>query len=65
MIDPATGWFKMAQITNKMAAEISDITEKTWFIYYLLPKWIVFYRGTEFMTEYSNICKNNYVLKRN
>ena len=38
MIDTATGWFKMAQITNKMAAEISDITEKTWFIYYLLPK---------------------------
>ena len=31
MIDPATGWFEMAQITNKTAAEIADITEKTWF----------------------------------
>ena len=28
MIDPATGWFEMAQIPNKTAAEIADITEK-------------------------------------
>ena len=31
MIDPATSWFKMAQILNKTAAEIADITKKTWF----------------------------------
>ena len=29
MIDPATGWFEMAQIPNKMAVENADITEKT------------------------------------
>ena len=29
MIDIATSWFKMAQIPNKKAAEIADITEKT------------------------------------
>ena len=34
MIDPATGWFKMAQIRNKTAAEITDITEKNWFTLY-------------------------------
>ena len=28
MIDPATGWFEMAQIPNKTAAEIVDITKK-------------------------------------
>ena len=28
MIDPATVWFEMAQIPNKTAAEIADITEK-------------------------------------
>ena len=28
MIDPAIGWFNMAQITNKTAAEIADIIEK-------------------------------------
>ena len=31
MINPATGWFEMAQIPNKTAAEIADITKKTWF----------------------------------
>ena len=31
MIYPATGWFEMAQIPNKTAAKIADITEKTWF----------------------------------
>ena len=29
MINPATGWFEVAQIPNKTAAEIADITEKT------------------------------------
>ena len=49
MIDPATGWFEMAQILNKMAAEIADITEKTWFTCYPLPQRILFDRGTKFM----------------
>ena len=46
MMDPATGWFDMAQIPNKAAAEIADITEKTWFTRYPLPQRIVFDRGT-------------------
>ena len=29
MIYPATGWFEIAQITNKTASEITDITEKS------------------------------------
>ena len=48
MIGPATGWFEMAQIPNKTAAEIADITEKFWFTRYPLPQRIVFDRGTEF-----------------
>ena len=54
----------MAQITNKTAAEIADITEKTWFIRYPLPQRIVFDRGTEFMAEFAKMCHNDYVLKR-
>ena len=42
MMDPTTGWFEMAQIPNKTAAEIADITEKTWFTCYPLPQQIVF-----------------------
>ena len=52
MINPATDWFKMSQITNKTAAEIADITEKNWFTRYPLPQRIVFDRSTEFMAEF-------------
>ena len=55
MIDPVTGWFEMAQIPNKTAAEVADIAEKTWFTRYPLPQQIVFDLGTEFMAELSKI----------
>ena len=64
MIDPAPGWFEMAQITTKTAAEFADITEKTWFTRYPLPQRIVFDRGTEFIAEFSKMCHNDYGLKR-
>ena len=64
MIDPTTGCLEMAQIPNKTAAEIADITEKTWFTRYPLPQRIVFDRGIEFMTEFAKMCHNDYGLKR-
>ena len=64
MINPATGWFEMAQITNKTATEIAYITEETWFTHYPLPQRIVFDRGPEFMAEFSKMCQNDYGLKR-
>ena len=64
MIDPATGWFEMAQIPNKTAAEIADINEKIWFTRYPLPQRIVFDCGTEFMAEFSKMYQNDYGLKR-
>ena len=63
MINPATCWFNMAQIYNKTAAEISDITKKTWFTRYPPPQRIVFDCGTEFMAEFSKMCQNDYGLK--
>ena len=59
MIDPATGWFKMAQIPNKTAAENADITKKTWFTRYPLPQRIVFDCGTEFMAEFAKMFHND------
>ena len=47
-----------------MAAEIADITEKTWFTRYPLPQRIVFDRGTEFMVEFAKMCHIDYGLKR-
>ena len=64
MINPATGWFDMAKIPNKTAAEIADITQKTWFTRYPLPQRIVFDRGTEFRAEFAKMCHNDYGLKR-
>ena len=64
MIDPATGWFEMSQIPNKTAAEIADITEKTWFTCYPHPQIVVFDRGTKFMAEFAKMCHNDYVLKK-
>jgi transposase InsO family protein len=63
MIDPATGWFEMAQIENKTAANVADICETTWFTRYPLPQRITLDRGTEFMAEFAKMVKNDYGLK--
>ena len=63
-IDPATGWFEMAQIPNKTAADIADINKKILFTCYPLPQQIVFNRGTKFMAEFAKMCQNKYFLKR-
>ena len=65
MIDPDTGWFNMAQISNKTATEIADITEKTWFTHYPLSHKTVFNRGTKFMTEFSRCVKMTMASKGN
>ena len=54
----------MAQIPNKTAAEIADITEKTLFTCYPLPQRIVYDRATKFMAEFGKMCHNDYGLKR-
>ena len=64
MIDPATGWFEMAQIPNNTAAKIADITKKTWFTRYPLPQRILFDHSTEFMAEFAKMCHNDYGLKK-
>ena len=58
MMDPATGWSEMAQIPNKTAAEIADISEKTWFNFYPLPQQIVLDRGTKLLAEFAKMCQN-------
>ena len=62
MIDPITGWFNMAQIATKTAAEVADIAKKTWFLWYPLPQQLILDRGTEFMAEFSQMAKNDYPL---
>ena len=64
MINPDTGLFKMAQITNERAAEIFRYHRENWFTCYPLPQQIVFYSGTEFMAEFSKMFQIDYGLKR-
>ena len=54
----------MAQIPNKMAAEIVDIAKKNWFTRYPLPQKIVFDHRTKYISEFAKMCQNNYGLKR-
>ena len=54
----------MEQIPNITAAEIADITNKTWFTRYPLPHIIVFDCGNKFMAESAKMCQNDYGLKR-
>ena len=54
----------MEKITNKTAAEISDITKKAWFTRYPLPQRIVFDHGTKFMAGFLKMCQNHSGLKR-
>jgi hypothetical protein len=63
MIDPATGWFEMEQISNKTAAEVADICETTWFTKHPLPQRITLDQGTEFMAEFAKMVKNDCGLK--
>ena len=54
----------MAQIPNKTAAELVDITEKTWFIRNPLPQKIVLDCGTKYMPKFSKMCQNDHGLNR-
>ncbi len=63
MIDPVTGWFEMAQIENKAAANAADIAEKTWFTRYPIPQKLILDRGTEFMAEFAQMVRKDYGLK--
>ena len=49
MIDPVTGWFEMEAINDKTVANVSYVSELTWFARYPLPHKIIFNRGTEIM----------------
>ena len=65
MINPATGWFEMAEIKTKRADVIANIIEQTWFDQYPWPTEVVLDRGTEFMAEFTEMIQRDYgVTKR-
>eukprot|EP00957_Ditylum_brightwellii_P055910 4236847-Ditylum_brightwellii.AAC.1 len=60
MIDPATGWFEMAEIETKHADFIANIIEQTWFNQYSWPTEVVLYRGMEFMAKFMGMIQRDY-----
>ena len=52
MVDPVTGWFEMAQILNKTAAEVSNVPEEIWFTHHPYPQRVTLDRGKEFIAEF-------------
>jgi transposase InsO family protein len=64
MIDPATGWFEMREISNKKADYIANVVEQAWLTRYPKPEMILFDQGKEFMAEFASMVKNDYGIKR-
>ena len=64
MIDPATGWFEIAEIPNKRADYIANILEMTWLTRYPWPTEIVMDRGKEFAGEVKRELQAGYPFQR-
>ena len=64
MIDPATGWFEIAEIPNKRADEIANILECVWFTRYPWPTEVRMDRGKEFAAEVAATLKDVYGFAR-
>jgi hypothetical protein len=60
MIDPATGWFKIAEIPAKTADVVTNIFEQEWLTRYPYPIKVVMDRGTEFMAEVKQTLRQDY-----
>eukprot|EP00957_Ditylum_brightwellii_P018502 1391685-Ditylum_brightwellii.AAC.1 len=65
MIDPATGWFEMAEIKTKRADIIANVIEQTWLHHYRWPTEVVLDQGMEFMAKFTKMIRRDYgVTKR-
>eukprot|EP00957_Ditylum_brightwellii_P108045 8243042-Ditylum_brightwellii.AAC.1 len=60
MIDPATGWFEMAEIKTKCADIIANVIKQTWFNRYPWPMEVVLDRDTEFMAKFTEMIQKDY-----
>ena len=64
MIDPATGWLEIKDITTKQADNVANVLEQTWLTRYPRPSVITLDRGSEFMAEVSQLIRNDYGIKK-
>ena len=64
MIDPATSWFEMKQISNKDAFTVAQAVEQTWLSRYPWPKKITYDKGSEFVAEFATMIVEEYGIKK-
>ena len=64
MIDPATGWFEIAQLDRGRADYVADLLERAWFNRYPWPTEVICDRGKEFMAEVINTLRDDYGITR-
>ena len=60
MIDPATGWFEMAELTDKEAITVAEKVQQTWLTRYPKPTQITYDKGTEFMAAFAEMIEDDY-----
>src|SRR5688572_12912706 len=64
MIDPASGWFEIAQYSDKISGTIANITEQEWFSWYPWPTQITYDRGSKFIgCKFKHTISHNYGIK--
>jgi hypothetical protein len=64
MIDPATGWFEIAQYNDKSSISIANLIEINWLSRYPIPNQVIFDRGNEFMGhEFRTMMSVDYGIK--
>ena len=64
MIDPATGWFEIAEVPSARADDVINILEINWLTRYPWPTEVIMDRGKEFAAEVKQTLKEEYGVNR-
>ena len=58
MIDPATGWFEVAEVPNQTAKASEEAFDDVWLSRYPRPQFIGFDNGNEYKATFRQMCRN-------
>lgn len=64
MVDPATGWFDIVDVTGKTAIEVGEKLQQAWLTQYPWPTEIIMDRGKEFLGDFEQMLLNDYGIRR-
>ena len=58
MIDPATGWSEVKDVSNATAEECMKVFDDTWLARYPRPQYMGYNNGSEYNKEFEEMRKN-------